>query len=241
MTSSSSQVTKVPTILMIHGHGTNSTIFQLQTRRLVQSLKSHFRFLFVDAPFPSLPGPGVAPLFADLSPFSRWHCDANTLGQFDITAEELDAEQTATREMFARHIEKVVTEEGGRVAGVMAFSQGTRVATGLMMDEVFGVGGLLSGILFAVLFCGTFPVLRIRDGKVTTTEKEGKLAVRSVHVQGSVDPWAAEGTRLMETYFERDMARTVKFNGGHQVPTGTRETGEIVELVMEAWRANQDS
>ena len=120
----------------------------------------------------------------------------------------------------------------------MAFSLGARVATGLMLDDILGVAGAgaLKGIKFSVFICGTFPALGVgeEDG-VGRGGEEKKLAVASIHVQGSGDPWAAEGQKLMERYFDQAMARTVKFTGGHQVPSGIKETAEIAALVMEVW------
>jgi predicted esterase len=284
---------QLPTILCIHGQGTNGAIFRLQARRIVQALHTKFRFVFVDGPFEALAGPGVLPAFGDFKPFLRWHCDENTLDKFDITPDELEEERRTTRELLAGHIQKHRQGEGSGagVVGIMAFSQGTRVATGLMLDPELG-----RDIKFAIMICGTFPVLHIRpptfqdfsekaqewlqnttqlqDGKdqglcrdshssptsltksrlasrsstllttsamsignnhVTSKIAPKTLSIPSIHVQGSYDPWAAEGIRLMETYFDSKLVKIVKFNGGHQVPTGTEEASQVVKLVLDAW------
>lgn len=159
----------LPTILCIHGHGTNGAIFRLQARRIVQALQTKFRFVFVDAPFSSLPGPGVVPVFSGFKPFLRWHCDEATLNKFDITPEELEDERRTAREMLADHIAQA-DAAGGPVVGVMAFSQGTRVATGLMLDPELG-----RHFQFAVLICGTFPALPVSSQEPAEKSSETTL------------------------------------------------------------------
>lgn len=224
----------LPTIICIHGQGTNGAIFRLQARRIVQALQHRFRFVFVDAPFGALPGPGVLPAFAGLGPFLRWHCDDNTLDKFDITLDELEAERDQARALLAGSL------EGNDVVGVMAFSQGTRVATGLMLDE----DGLGSRLKFAILICGTFPALLVggtagkqNGGAQSSLAKPNQvLEIPSIHLQGSYDPWSTEGVRLKNTYYAPDLAKTVKFNGGHQVPAGTKEAAEVAMWVLEMFK-----
>lgn len=235
----------LPVIICIHGQGTNGAIFRLQARRITQALQHRFRFAFVDAPFGALPGPGVLPAFAGLGPFLRWHCDDSTLGRFDITADELEAEREQARALLAG----VVLAGGGgggddEVVGVMAFSQGTRVATGLLLDE----GGLGGGLRFAILICGTFPALLVGGGGGGSGKKGGEdelsslakpkqvLDIPSIHLQGSYDPWSTEGVRLKETYYAPGLAKTVKFSGGHQVPAGPKEAAEVAAWVLEVFK-----
>lgn len=231
----------LPTILCIHGQGTNGAIFRLQARRIVQSLEKSFRFVFVDAPFECLPGPGVVPVFSELAPFLRWHCDETTLDKFDMTREELDAERKAARDLLAGHVDKINREagSGGGVAGIMAFSQGTRVATGMMLDPE-----LRRGIKFAILICGTFPVLAIGgDGSksaAVATQGEQKLGVPSIHLHGSYDPWQAEGVRLKQTYYDEKLVSTIRFSGGHQVPAGSKETEEVASWVRDKWKRRDE-
>lgn len=246
----------LPTILCIHGHGTSGEIFRLQSRRIVQALEKSFSFVFVDAPFESLPGPGVVPVFSELAPFWRWHCDGATLNKSEITQKEIDGERGTARDLLASHIERIngqAAGAGGGVVGIMAFSQGTRVATGLMLDAELG-----GDIKFAILICGTFPVLALgRDeAKVTTTTATTKLAIPplpngaktvgrrlgipSIHLHGSYDPWNAEGIRLKQSYYDEKLVSTIKFKGGHQVPAGNKEAEEVASWVRDIWKRRRD-
>lgn len=62
---------KTPTkaILCLHGAGSSSSIFRFQLAKLRLALKGHFEYIFVNAPNPSIAGPGMLPLFAGAAPF----------------------------------------------------------------------------------------------------------------------------------------------------------------------------
>src|SRR5271154_2020825 len=62
----------LPAILCLHGGGSNSTVFKIQTRRLQWALNSQFRFVFAQAPHEGTPGMGMLPVFASCAPFYRW-------------------------------------------------------------------------------------------------------------------------------------------------------------------------
>ncbi|KAH8169124.1 serine hydrolase (FSH1) domain-containing protein [Sarocladium implicatum] len=229
----------LPTILCIHGHGTSGEIFRLQSRRIVQALDKSFRFVFIDAPFESLPGPGVVPVFSELAPFWRWHCDGATLNKSDITQEEIDAERRTTRDMLASQVDKINQDSPGGVAGIMAFSQGTRVATGLMLDAE-----LRKNIKFAIIICGTFPVLAVDQSQIAAVGVSAtvaqKLGIPSIHLHGSYDPWHAEGIRLKQTYYDENLASSIKFKGGHQVPAGKKEAEEVASWVQDMWKRRDE-
>ncbi|KAB8258821.1 serine hydrolase FSH [Aspergillus pseudonomiae] len=179
-----------PTILCFHGAGTNGLIFRLQARGLVRSLAPHFHFEFLDAPFEAAcPGPGVGPVFQDLAPFRRWHCDGSAVDQFDLAGAEVVRERRVVRRLVRDALsppppqreEQEKGQEGqrlgytpksesgpgvavaagggrGRVVGVLGFSQGTRVATGVCLDAELG-----ASVQFAVLIAGTCPALMLTD------------------------------------------------------------------------------
>lgn len=225
----------LPKIICIHGRGTNGAIFHLQSHRVVQALQHKFCFIFVDAPFSSPAGPGVLPAFADLGPFLRWHWDDNGLDMFDITHEEMEKERDQVRALLARSLED---EE---VVGVMAFSEGTRVATGLLLDG----NGLGSRLKFAILFSPMIPALLLDgdSGKKNEAAVSSRLVtpkqvleIPSIHFQGSHDPWSADGAKLKETYYAAGLARIVKFTGGHQVPAGSKEAAEVAAWVAEVFK-----
>ncbi|KAI4859498.1 serine hydrolase FSH [Hypoxylon rubiginosum] len=211
---------QLPAILCLHGAGTNGTIFALQARSIVQALNKHFRFIFVNAPFESRPGPGVVPIYVKMEPYLWWHCDESAAEQFDIDTCEVQRRRKQVRELLRSTLE---TEN---VVGLMAFSQGARVAVGLCLDDELG-----SRIRFALLISATFPALPIQEQMIS----EPVVSIPSVHVRGSSDPWAAEGEKLRTTYFDKDRATLVRFTGGHTVPVAQLEVRRVVAAVKRAW------
>ncbi|KAI1779148.1 serine hydrolase FSH [Hypoxylon cercidicola] len=213
---------QLPAILCLHGAGTNGTIFALQARNIVHALNKHFRFIFINAPFESRPGPGVVPIYLKMEPYLWWHCDESAAEQFDIDIYEVQRRRQQVRELLRSTLE---TEN---IVGVMAFSQGARVAVGLCLDDELG-----SRIRFALLISATFPALPIQEHMAPGSV----VAIPSVHVQGTSDPWGAEGEKLRTTYFDQDRATLVKFTGGHTVPTVQLEVRRVVMAVMKVWES----
>ncbi|KAL2833066.1 serine hydrolase FSH [Aspergillus pseudoustus] len=221
---------ELPIILCFHGAGTNGVIFKLQTRKIIQALRSHFRFVFLDAPFESLPEPRVGAVLLDLGPFFRWHCDENAAAGFDVGIDEIKRERAMTRQLL---LDTMRLYGSRNIVGVMGFSQGTRVATAICLDEVLG-----RGIRFAIIIAGTFPILSVdEEGQC----KELWLGHPSVHVQGSRDPWQPESIRLLKTYYDAAQAVVVKFDGAHQVPTEQGVVDEIAKAVLSVMASGQGS
>ncbi|GKZ79777.1 hypothetical protein AnigIFM56816_003983 [Aspergillus niger] len=285
-----------PTILCFHGAGTNGLIFRLQARGLVRSLAPHFHFEFLDAPFEAAcPGPGVGPVFQDLAPFRRWHCDGSAVDQFDLAGAEVVRERRVVRRLVrdalspppSQRKEQEKGQEGprlgytpksesepgvaaaaggkGRVVGVLGFSQGTRVATGVCLDAELG-----ASVQFAVLIAGTCPALMLTDYadaggdgcpadcsaespvspspssstfELTEEVESPKdcIAIPSVHVQGLRDPWLADSKRLLRTCYKAERAVVVEFAGAHQVPTALGDVERVAAAVLEVWKSAQRS
>lgn len=120
----------LPKILCIHGAGSSGAIFRVQGRKIFQALRGEFQFVFVDAPFRSTAGPGMRPVYEDSGPFCRWQCDISAAVAFDITEDEIQEEREKVRQYLESQLR---SQDGVPFVGVMAFSQGARVATGLLL------------------------------------------------------------------------------------------------------------
>src|SRR5579862_9027674 len=151
----------LPRILCIHGAGSSGAIFRIQSRKIQHALRNEFRFVFVQAPFKSQAGPGVYPVFEGAGPFYRWQCDSSASTVFDITDSEIANERRIVRE----YLEKVLSDDDGApFVGIMAFSQGTRVTTGLLLDQQRKRGhNHVPSMRFVVLLNGTCPPLPLTD------------------------------------------------------------------------------
>lgn len=119
-------------IACFHGGGSNATIFQIQCHRLAEKLKGKFKFVFFDAPFECAPGPGVLPAFKDKAPFRTWF----TVDEDDEVLTDGSGFDGSNCDGLDRVkiLMRNVAPLGNWVA-VMGFSQGTRVAAGLLLDS----------------------------------------------------------------------------------------------------------
>jgi predicted esterase len=212
-TSTSKGDPALPSILCLHGGGTNSTIFGIQTIRLTRALSNHFNFIFLDGPFPGPPGPGVVPVFEECGPFRRW-----TRSPSDATLPE------ETKKLIADACEKT------EFVGVLGFSQGAKLAAGLLLEQQ--VRGR-KGFRFGVLLMGVCPPLV--EG-LSDKEKGQRIGVPSVVVLGKEDPWMEEGRRLYEEFWEKGKASLLEFDIGHRLPVLEAENQTIVEEILRLYR-----
>ena len=161
--------TQLPRILCFHGGGSSAAIFRFQSRKIEHALRHRFRLVFIDAPFESTPGPGILPIFEGAGPYHRWHCDVSAASYFDITLSEIAAERRLVRQQLDRILRAEEEDGAAPFVGVMGFSQGTRVATGLLIDQHQKrqqrqhQKDHLPHLRFAVLLCGTYPPLPLTD------------------------------------------------------------------------------
>lgn len=136
--------TTLPRIACFHGGGSNSTIFEIQCSFLSNLLSQSFTLEFFDGPFLRSAGPGVLPAFEDCAPFKSWFEPLSVPGAPNAT--NPDRNDGSGYDSTGRDgIERVLglMEERGREkgfgdecwVGVMGFSQGTRVAGGILLDQ----------------------------------------------------------------------------------------------------------
>jgi len=235
----------LPRILCLHGAGSSGAIFKAQGRRIFRSLRNEFSFDFIDAPFPSKPGPGMRPAYEDSGPFWRWQCDMIAVEAFDITEAEVLVERDQVRDMILGKLR----EMGGGVEGIMAFSQGARVATGLLLylEKMRREGRLeelgLPDLRFAVVNSATYPPLYL-DQETEDWVKSGgagenvlsadaqkqkeKVTIPSLHLHGSTDPWRPESEKMKAEFFAEVSSSRMEYTGGHQVPLREQDTSKVV-------------
>ncbi|KAH7310214.1 serine hydrolase FSH [Rhexocercosporidium sp. MPI-PUGE-AT-0058] len=223
MPSADSTSSRLPRILCLHGGGTTGAIFEIQSHKLRFALRRHFQFTFIDSPFEGGPGPGVLPVFDGAGPFRRWHCESPE----NSTLRSIIAERDIVRD-FIEGILLGAAEGGAPFVGVMAFSQGTRIATGLMVEQMRSdYRSDIPLLKFAVLLCGNYPYLPFRGVRVTAP---------SVHSHGMQDPWLDEGRKLLATCYEASLATLLEFQGGHRLPQSRRDVDLLAKAVVNAYK-----
>ncbi|KAK5132879.1 hypothetical protein LTR08_008399 [Meristemomyces frigidus] len=228
----------LPRVLCLHGAGSSGDIYRVQGRKIFRALQTEFRFVFVDAPFPSQAGPGMEP-FLESGPFFRWQCDESATEAFDVAIDEVRKE----RELVCRLlVSELLIDEGGPVVGIASFSQGARVATGLLhyiQQERQKGRKDLPDIRFALINSGTYPPLFLQD--TTDGEQCSVLAIAGVrplnlptlHLIGSNDPWKPESEKLLQDHYDTSSSTVINYSGGHQVPTLEKDVKRILDAVRK--------
>lgn len=230
----STEDSHLPRILCLHGGGTSSTIFTFQSRRLIKFLRPHFRLTFIDAPHECAPGPGVLPFFEGLGPYYQW-----------ISKNEEEEEQVTER------IEEALGKgdgEAGPFVGVIGFSQGARVAAGLLHEaQDRKEDGPKKGLRFGLLMNGSYPPLRQSSSPSTTLPRlsehkqrewddqhEGVIHTPSIHVHGSRDD-ALPLSKLLARCFDPSTTTVLEYDNGHHLPVSDDDTKVIADHVLKVY------
>ncbi|KAL3429132.1 hypothetical protein BDV09DRAFT_190382 [Aspergillus tetrazonus] len=186
--------TVLPRILCLHGSGSNAQIFKAQTSALRYELSNYFRFVSVEGPFDSEPGPDATSAYEKFGPFRRCCCVYPGL---IFAAMDRDDLQGGTGEYVA----------------LMGFSQGAKLAASLLFRQQVRaekLGQAMSGpnFRFAVFLNGRGPLVsmdpelvmnsalldasQISLDRSTASEdirrKDHVLSLPTIHVHGLQDP-----------------------------------------------------
>jgi hypothetical protein len=149
---------------------------------------------------------------------------------FDITEDEVKEETEKVR-LFMESL--LLKKDGGLFVGVMAFSQGARVAAGLLMflEKKRREGCTdFPEMKFAIVNSATYPPLYFDSG---TAASPGKLSIPSLHLQGSSDPWKPESERMRDEFFDPASSTVIEFTGQHQVPVAQKDTDKVVNAIRQ--------
>ncbi|RDL37720.1 uncharacterized protein BP5553_05153 [Venustampulla echinocandica] len=213
---------QLPIILCLHGHGTSAAIFEAQTRNIRLALRTQFKFVYIDAPYLSNPGPGVMPTFADSGPYYSWFHDTAT-GKIPQTT------MAAGLSGVGKYVAAALKAKGIRtsdVVAVMGFSQGTVVASCLLLQSQFR-DVRWSGLRFGIMLSGA-----CRDDLVTAFTGQ-KLKVQTVHVHGLRDPYLGSSRRLAAEVYHPSCAKVMEFDVGHHIPAAKSDLDVLTSSIRE--------
>ncbi|KAL8809936.1 MAG: hypothetical protein Q9223_002783 [Gallowayella weberi] len=220
----------LPCLLCLHGGGTSGYIFDIQTRRLQRALAKHFRFVFVDGPFECAAGPGVLPFFEGMGPYRRW-----------INQDGCDEDKVRPL------LKQKMAEDGGNFVGVLGFSQGARLALGLLHEKQERRAEAFDEFGFGVFICGTYPPLGLSSAlfPVTPTaqfesqywEEKHKniLSIPTVHVIGNKDPFLHK-SQLLSKCSDPTSTTILEFSMGHHLPVAPADTQRLANRVIALHR-----
>jgi predicted esterase len=232
----------LPVILCLHGGGSTSTVFKIQCRRLIWTLGSQFKFVFVNAPHEGDPGFGMLPVFESCAPFYRWVTRKWKLGEgpTEPTPEE------EVRLIDAALDQAVDTEAGLRgwrnVVGVIGFSQGARLVGGLLLRQKLWEQEHPSDdsgkwhLKFGVVVGGPYPPIAMSE-KVDQSQYELLKEVPTVHAWGKEDH-VRSGCEELREVCDSDVCFQMDFKGGHHMPLTDVEAKDLCDLIMAAYYAS---
>ncbi|KAI4220884.1 MAG: hypothetical protein L6R36_007300 [Xanthoria steineri] len=216
----------LPCLLCLHGGGTSAHIFAIQVGRLQRALAKHFRFVFVDGPFICPPGPGVLPFFEGMGPYRRW-----------INKDGCDEDKVRPL------LKKKMAEDGGNFVGVLGFSQGARLALGLLHEKQEQRAEAFNEFGFGVFICGTYPPLGLSSALFPTTptaqfetqywdsKHDSILRIPTVHVMGDRDPFLHK-SRLLSRCSDPASTSVMQFAMGHSLPVAPADTQRVANKVI---------
>ncbi|KAK8014350.1 hypothetical protein PG990_007646 [Apiospora arundinis] len=229
-----------PVMVMLHGSGSSGTIFGIQTHFIAKELSKNYHLVFLDAPTPSLPGPGVLPLFADMDGYYRW-----------LTT--TDSQASATMHLVellnvARHIQTELDFQGinaSRVEAMLGFSQGALVAMAML-----GLGHMAQSPWENLRFCISIAAGASGNEKLlvgiqdmmsmlsrAVGREDGKFPAHIVHAAGMKDVWYRDG-KCIANMCAPETSATVDYRDGHVVP---RQKDDVTRLLRAIASVDQKS
>lgn len=217
-------------IICLHGSGASSAIFRLQLGRLRFALKTKFEFIFVNAPNPSVAGPGMLPLFAGAGPFYRW---------FELERNESEPEIARIHTVVRAAVESWESTKknpNSRIVGMVAFSQGAIAATMLLWQQQQKQLPWLPVVHFAILICCDFAeeLATYMDTDANRRgEKKAVLRLPTLHLHGRADPYLKKGKRMVQDHFDAETVEVVEFEGGHQCPNTRHDCEEVTQRILK--------
>lgn len=229
---------KKPVIAMLHGSGSSSTIFSIQTHLLAKELSKKYNLVFLDGPIPSAPGPGVLPLFADMPGYYRWVPPG--LPPSLRLAELLEVERCIREQLDDRDIKP------SEVVAFLGFSQGALISLAMHALKLVD-GSVWENLRFSVAIAAstTGNVAQIDEmekimGMLSRAlgREDGKFPGYTVHASGIRDLWYKDGRRVA-SMCARDRTKTMDFRDGHVVPRQKAEVMKLVQLINGTDEASQ--
>ncbi|KAL9622618.1 MAG: hypothetical protein Q9160_003115 [Pyrenula sp. 1 TL-2023] len=216
-----------PALLCFHGAGSSATIAKFQAARLRRELREDFEFLFVDAPIPSIPGPGILPIFADAGPFYVW---------FSTSKKQRDIEVGQIHDT----IKSVINQNPqANIVGVMAFSQGAIASALLILQQQQGDASWLPAMHFGVFICPDFneeSMHYARRPAIEDVEKDVIVKIPSVHLHGLRDPYLESSRKMMKSHFDMSRTDKMEFEGAHQFPNTPKDCTKAANLIRVAYQ-----
>ncbi|KAL3477121.1 serine hydrolase FSH [Aspergillus californicus] len=240
----------LPRIACFHGAGSNAEIFEIQCSFLSSLLADTITLEFFNGPFPRAAGPGVLPAFADYGPYKSWF-DYGT-GPPDHHHGDGSGYDSVGRDGVERAWRMMAERSGpgkGEWVGVMGFSQGTRVAGGLLLDQQrrdalgLGSGGLGNEVWprvkFGVLCMGGGAPME-SEVAYKFNESDNVVEIPTLHLHGLKDEFLKNGREQRARYYEEEQTTLYEINYHHAMPWVKAESEELARLIKDIYKRTKD-
>lgn len=208
----------------------------------------------VSCPLPSipLPNPSLTPTQVEgCDPFFRWLPPSELVDKAAMRTSASTSSMPTEVETLIRSTVQRIRSSGGRVIGLIGFSQGTKLVAGLLRaSELRRQHGIAAedwcDFSFGVSVCGSYPpplfpqsVKKLLPEGEEPLEK--KIAAPTFHALGKADEWMWAGELLIERHFEEGEGKSevgVFEEMGHHYPSqeDCDRIGEWVVRMVEKAR-----
>jgi predicted esterase len=160
-------------------------------------------------------------------------------------------------ERLVRDTVSRITTSGGRVVGLIGFSQGTKVVAGLLQGaqirRELGSRGedWLGKLQFGLCVCSSYappllppcvqhlPEFQRKEAAEQHELLQTKIALPMLHVQGEQDEWKWAGDGMIERFCEvgEGKCEVVAWDMGHHYPTKPEESEKMKSWLVEQLEA----
>ncbi|EME47374.1 hypothetical protein DOTSEDRAFT_145976, partial [Dothistroma septosporum NZE10] len=246
----------IPRLLCFHGGGTNSKIFKVQCRGLEKALRETFRFVYVEAPYISYPGPDVVQVYKHMAPFKGWlrWRDEDELRSSPEAVERINA---AIKIAIDEDDKEGAT---GEFVGVLGFSQGAKLAASILytqqqLREVMHERSGWPPFRFGILLAGRTPMVWLNadyDGPIGTVDAAAvstaptdhlppmldsqKLSVPTLHVHGMQDPGLPLHRKFLHNCCDSSSTTLLEWDGSHRIPFKHADVDQLVQEILKLAR-----
>ncbi|KAE8153361.1 serine hydrolase FSH [Aspergillus avenaceus] len=226
----------LPRIACFHGGGSNSTIYEVQCAQLSRLLENEFELVYFDGPFLRTPGPGILPAFEDFAPFRSWFkTDGNETEQGDGSGYDFSGRDGVER------VWRLMGEAGpgGDWVGVMGFSQGSRIAGGLLLDQQrrVAMGEELGGrpVLKFGVMCMGGGVPMVSEVGYKMGDASEMIEIPTLHVHGLKDNFLSLGRQQYAAYYSPKTKRLYEVDYHHAMPWVKHEVQGLADHIRQIY------
>ncbi|PBP27624.1 citrinin biosynthesis oxydoreductase CtnB [Diplocarpon rosae] len=226
----------LPRIACFHGGGSTASIFKVQCEQLQKLLSGSYELVFFDAPYERDAGPGVLPAFSyeQYGPYRTWF----TRSQDD--KERGDGRNAEGRgEGGVERVLRLISETGGEGEwiGVMGFSQGTRVAGGVLLDQqrrremgLPEADGELNFRFGIMCMGGAAPMV---SDIVHASYSDSLINIPTLHLHGTKDINYQNGKKMWKTHYEANSTTVWDIDYHHAMPWYRADVIKFVDLIRK--------